>query len=328
MTDEGFGQLFARAGCRGRLCVVDVDGGGEVAAGADELVAAASVFKVAVALEVFTQAAAGRLDPGEPIRVPAARRTPGPTGLSIFADEAEMSVRDLAMMMLTVSDNAATDILIDRVGLDSINATMAALRLRHTIIPARLQDELDSIGQDAGFAGWADLERAAATFSAEQEQRVQGLSLQARALDPRQAIRTTAREMATLLRLIWRDEAGPAAACAQVRQMMSRQVTRQRLALGFPRSGIQVAAKSGSLLGVIRNEIGVITMPDGRRYAAAVFTRADRPWDHEHEINAAIGSAAARAVEYLRRLHAVHDTITQDQNAGTDTLPAPWQDSS
>ena len=73
--------------------------------------------------------------------------------------------------------------------------------------------------------------------------------------------------------------------------MMSRQVTRQRLALGFPRSGIQIAAKSGSLLGVIRNEIGVITMPDGQRYAAAVFTRADRPWDNEHEINAAIGTA-------------------------------------
>jgi Beta-lactamase enzyme family len=63
--------------------------------------------------------------------------------------------------------------------------------------------------------------------------------------------------MATLLRLIWRDEAGPAEACAQVRRMMARQVTRQRLALGFPRAGVQVAAKSGSLLGVIRNEVGV-----------------------------------------------------------------------
>jgi len=71
------------------------------------------------------------------------------------------------------------------------------------------------------------------------------------------------------------------------------------MALGFPRSGIQVAAKSGSLLGVIRNEVGVITMPGGRRYAAAVFTRADRPYDNEHEINAALGTAAARAVGYL-----------------------------
>ena len=77
---------------------------------------------------------------------------------------------------------------------------------------------------------------------------------------------------------------------------MGRQVTRQRLALGFPRHGVRVAAKSGTWIGLIRNEAGVITMPDGRRYAAAVFTRADRQWDREHEINAAIGAAAALAV--------------------------------
>jgi len=77
-------------------------------------------------------------------------------------------------------------------------------------------------------------------------------------------------------------------------------VTRQRLALGFPRAGTQVAAKSGSLLGIIRNEAGVITYPDGRRYAVAVFTRAAVPWEREHEINAAIGAAAAHAVDFLR----------------------------
>jgi beta-lactamase class A len=259
------------------------------------------VFKVAVALEVFKQIAAGRLDPRERVRVSPERATPGPTGLSVFADEAEMSVRDLALMMLTVSDNAATDILIDLAGLDSINATLASLGLRGTVIPGTERDELDSIGQDAGFAGWDAMIRASATFTTEEDRRIQEGFLRARALSPEHAIRTTAREMAILLRLIWRDEAGPAEACAQVRQTMGRQVTRQRLALGFPRSGTRVAAKSGSLLGIIRNEIGVITMPDGRRYAAAVFTRADRPYENEHEINAATGVAAARAVEHLSR---------------------------
>jgi beta-lactamase class A len=45
--------------------------------------------------------------------------------------------------------------------------------------------------------------------------------------------------------------------------------------MGFPR-GVRVAAKSGSLFGVIRNEIGVLEFPDGRRYAAVVVTRAGR----------------------------------------------------
>jgi beta-lactamase class A len=44
------------------------------------------------------------------------------------------------------------------------------------------------------------------------------------------------REMAILLQLIWRDEAGPAEACAQVRQMIGRKVTRQVPRAGGPGS--------------------------------------------------------------------------------------------
>ncbi len=127
MADAELRELFARAGCQGWLCVLEVDGDGAVADGADEAVAAASVFKVALALEVFRQASAGQLDPRQRIRVGADRRTAGPTGLSVLADEAELSVRDLVTMMLTVSDNAATDVLIDLVGLDRLHATLAGL---------------------------------------------------------------------------------------------------------------------------------------------------------------------------------------------------------
>jgi beta-lactamase class A len=119
-----------------------------------------------------------------------------------------------------------------------------------------------------------------------------------RAMRPEHSIRTTAREMARLLRLIWRDEAGPAEACTAVRHLMAQQVTKHRLAMGFPR-GVRVAAKSGSLLGVIRNEIGVLQFPGGRRYAAAVFTRAHRPRINENEINTVIGAAAALAVDQV-----------------------------
>lgn len=232
MADAEFSELFGRAGCRGWLCVREVEGDGEVAYGADEPVAAASVFKIAVALEVYRQASAGALDPAERIRVRPQERTPGPTGLSVFADEAELSVRDLVTMMMTISDNAATDVLLDRVGLDRVRATLAGLGLPGTVIPAPLRDELDVIGRDAGFVGWAELERAAASLPADEERRVQQRMVASGALDPRLAIRTTARETATLLWLIWRDEAGPAAACAPVRQAMARQVTRQRLGPG------------------------------------------------------------------------------------------------
>jgi beta-lactamase class A len=61
-----------------------------------------------------------------------------------------------------------------------------------------------------------------------------------------------------------------------------------------------VAAKSGSLVGVVRNEAGVIEYPGGRGYAAAVFAQARRPWQDDAAINEAIGTAAATAVGQLR----------------------------
>ncbi|KAB8195256.1 hypothetical protein FH608_012870 [Nonomuraea phyllanthi] len=206
----------------------------------------------------------------------------------LFADESEASVRDLAAMMLTISDNTATDLLAARAGLDRVAATLAELGLAGTVIPCTLREMLDAVGREAGLAGWAEL--AAAPDMGE---RLRG------PLRAIHTIRTTPADMARLLRLIWRGEAGPEEACAAVRELMARQVTRQRLAMGFPHD-VRVAAKSGSLFGVVRNEIGVVRLPDGRRYAAAVFTRAERPYVNEHAINAAIGAAAAAAVQALR----------------------------
>lgn len=277
-----------------------MDGEGEACHDADEPVVTASVFKVAVALEVFCQVAAGRLDPGQRVRLTPSACTPGPTGISVFGDDVEVSVRDLALLMLSVSDNAATDALIDLAGgVEAINGTLRSLGLSQTVVPVRLGEYLDWIGQAAGYGSWAGLERA--TITPEDEPATASRMLASRAFDPFRTIRSTARETATLLRLIWRDEAGPPAACAEVRRMMALQVTRQRIALGFPRGGgVRIAAKSGTLLGLIRNESAVISYPDNSSYAVAVFTRAHAQWEGEHEINAAIGRAAALAVDCLR----------------------------
>ncbi|NRQ36201.1 serine hydrolase [Nonomuraea sp. NN258] len=300
MIDDAIRRLFAAAGCAGSLSVLDVDGDAQVHVGGDEPVIAASVLKVPVALEVFRQSCAGELDLRERVRIGPEGRTAGPTGFSLFADEVEVSLGDLVTMMLTISDNAATDVLIDRVGLGRIAATLDGLDLKGTAIPHPLRGLLDGIGEDAGHPGWAELTRAAATATPEQTRVLEERVRSSRALlRPEETLRTTARDMALLLRLVWRDEAGPARACAELREVMARQLTRHRLAMGFPPE-VGVAAKSGSLFGVVRNEVGVLSLPGGRRYAAAVFTRADRPRDRENEINAAIGAAAALAVEHCQ----------------------------
>jgi beta-lactamase class A len=80
---------------------------------------------------------------------------------------------------------------------------------------------------------------------------------------------------------------------------MAHQLTRHRIASAF-RPPVRVAAKSGSLFGIVRNEIGVISFPDGRQYGAAVFTRS-HPGSDDAAISRAIGTATHQAVTELRQ---------------------------
>ncbi|MEV7211720.1 serine hydrolase [Kitasatospora cineracea] len=297
MTDD-IRKIFEQAGCEGALCVRPLEGDAEFGLRADEPVVPASVVKVQVALEVATSFADGRLDPGERVTLSAADRTPGPVGTSLFTDDAVLSWRDMVVLMLTISDNHATDVLLRRVGVEALNATAARLGLTGTVIESDLRTMLDFIGEDLGRAGWKDLLAWAADASEDETAQADERLPTTRALDPLRGTRTTPRDMAELLRLIWTDRAGPAAACARVRDVMAMQLTRNRIASGF-RLPVRVAAKSGSLLGVVRNEIGVVSCPDGRRYAAAVFTRS-RPDSDDAAISRAIGAATAQAVTALR----------------------------
>jgi beta-lactamase class A len=298
MADGGIETIFDRAGCEGALCVRSLDEEAEFGLRADEQVVPASVVKVQVALEAETWFADGRLDPRERVTLSAADRTPGPVGTSLLDDDVVLSWRDMVVLMLTISDNHTTDTLLRRVGVDAVNATAGRLGLTGTMVESDLRTMIDSIGHDLGRAGWDDMTAWSAGASVEELASADERLLTCRALDPVKGTRTTPRDMVKLLRLIWADQAGPAAACARVRDVMARQLTRHRLASGF-RPPVRVAAKSGGLAGVVRNEVGVISYPDGRRYAAAVFTRS-RPGSDDEAINAAIGAAAARAVAVLR----------------------------
>ena len=280
------------AGCEGCVHALDIDSGQAVGLHPTHVVVAASVFKVAVALEVYRQAAVEGLILTDHVPITDDNRTAGPTGLSNGHDPATLSLRDLASLMLSISDNTATDALIARVGLERINATVRALGLQHTVLVSDLRGLIGSIIEDAAVSSLDAL------WSLSEDERNRRLA-RCRALQPARATRTTPCDMTRLLRSIWRDEAAPAAACSAVRRLMGPQDS-HRLAVGFP-DGIRVQAKSGSLMGRIRNEIGVVTYPDGRRYAVAVFTRSHRGVSRQPAIDGAIGAVAALAIEQIRQ---------------------------
>jgi beta-lactamase class A len=282
---------FRDAGVTGFLHATDIDTGRQVAVRADDPVVLASVFKVPLLVAFHRQAADGLLDPAEPVTVPPGDRTSGPTGVSVLLDEVRMSLRDLACLMITVSDNTAADVVLDRVGLAAVNATAAALDLPTTVVDGSGRELLDSIFTDAGATTFGEV------WSRLDEP---GMIARLRALDPLRTSRSTPREMTRLLGLIWRDEAAPPADCAAMRRLFGLQVWPHRLSSGFPYDDVVVSGKTGTLL-TIRNEVGVVEYPDGGRYAVAVFTRSLLPIAVLPQADAVIGTTARLAIESLRR---------------------------
>ncbi|MFB7055897.1 serine hydrolase [Streptomyces vinaceus] len=278
---------FAEAGVSGRLHAVDIDSGTEVDAGADHPVVTASVHKLCLLVALHQHAAAGRLDLTEQVECPPGDRTPGPTGLAAMLDPVRMSLRDAAYLMTAVSDNAAADLLLERIGLDAVNEATARLGLTRTRAVHTFRSLFATVREDAGPAGV----RALADPQ---------VLARLRALDPARGNRSTPRDMTRLLTAVWRDEA----ACtpehgAAIRRLLGLQVWPHRLAAGFPFDDVHVAGKTGSLP-TVRNEVGVVEYPDGGRYAVAVFTRAASPAATLPAADAVIGTAARIAVDALR----------------------------
>ncbi|MFG3710241.1 serine hydrolase [Micromonospora sp. NPDC049460] len=300
MVTERIAEIFERVGVTGCLHAVDLDaaddgagqpgGRREVAVRADEQVVIASIFKILLALEFARQVVAGQLDPQERVLVTAADRLGG-WGIAGCADDAEVSLRDLAYFAMSVSDNTAADLLLRRVGADVLPMLAAELGLPRTRIVGGPRHLVEMMLADVGARTEADFARIFPTLPAE---RVRAM----RVFDPAHTTSSTAREITRLLGLVWRDEAGAPGACAMVRGWMARQLFWTRLAAGFP-SGVRVAGKTGSLPG-LHLEAGVAEYPDGGRYAIAVFARAAHLATRRIDVDLAMGEAARTAVEALR----------------------------
>ncbi|MFF2409860.1 serine hydrolase [Streptomyces sp. NPDC058092] len=284
---------FDDAGVQGFFFAREIDGDRTIGVAADEPVCLASVFKIPVALAYAREAAAGRLERTERHAVQPRYRDGG-IGTSGCADPIEMSLRDLVHMMMTMSDNAATDVVLDRVGLDTVNAMLAELGRKRTHLIGGCLTLTGSLFADLGVSTEVEAHKKMAALAAQRPEEILELSV----CVPERTTRGTARDIAELLAAIWRDEAGPAEACAEVRAVMGQQIWPHRLSSGFGDS-YRVAGKTGTLPGW-RNEAGVVEDPDGGRWAVAVFTRSDRPDLRNPGADRVIGQVAALAVDAFR----------------------------
>ena len=122
-----------------------------------------STIKVPLLIELYHQAAAGRLDLATRVPVRAADRTGGDGLLQHLGDgTSQLSLGDLAVFMITVSDNTATNMLIDRVGMDQVNATLRELGVPQVRMQRKMIRPKDSAAGNENIATPA----AAATIMA------------------------------------------------------------------------------------------------------------------------------------------------------------------
>jgi beta-lactamase class A len=121
------------------VAVKDLTSGATIAWRADEVFPQASSIKLAVLYELFRQAEEGRVDVQETTRPPLPR-TAGGGVLQVLGDRVTLTWRDLAVLMMGWSDNEATNLLIDRVGMDAVNRRLDALSLPRTRLQRKMMD--------------------------------------------------------------------------------------------------------------------------------------------------------------------------------------------
>ena len=121
------------------LSVKDLKTGATIEVLPDEPFPQGSVIKLAVLYELYRQADEGRVDLAEITR-PAMPRVGGDGVLQHLGPAVSLTWRDVAVLMMGWSDNAATNLLIDRVGMDAVNRRLDALGLTRTRLRRRMMD--------------------------------------------------------------------------------------------------------------------------------------------------------------------------------------------
>ena len=259
------------------LYAVQLNTGKTVAVDADLPVQTASVIKLAILYDAMNEVRAGRAKWDEKITLHPGEAVPGSGMLLFFDTPLTITLKDALTMMVIVSDNTATNLMIDRFGLDAINARVESLGLKNTHLYKKV------------------FKPATGPMPADQPKFGLG--------------KTTPREMATLMGYIGecRLQTGAAdgamfhvtddadrAVCGVALNMLKSQFYRETVpryleSADATTDGVAIASKTGSL-DAVRNDVAIVAGKSGPMILA-IFTydNADHGWtvDNEGEMSIA-----------------------------------------
>lgn len=244
--------------------------GAEVTINADEPVQTASVIKVAILMEVFSEAKAGKLSLDERLPLTKDNQVPGSGILTFLQPGLQPTVQDAAVLMIDLSDNTATNLLIDKVGIAAVDKKITDMGLKNTWLYKKVFKPAEG--------------------PMPPDQKKFGLG------------KTTAREMAQMFESIDRCDLGDAALCKRMLQILKDQQDNNEIPRYIQYSDTSekpsaIAHKTGALDDV-RADAGIVYTTAGPIVISAfTWDNKDQSWTADNEAMLTIAKMAKAIVE-------------------------------
>jgi len=123
------------------IYVKDLTSGQAFSINPDTIFPQASSIKIPLLIELMRQAQSGKIDLNSRVDIHRAGLVGGSGVLQFFSDGgSSISIHDLAILMILLSDNSATNLLIDRVGMSNVNSMLDGLGLHNTRFARKMID--------------------------------------------------------------------------------------------------------------------------------------------------------------------------------------------
>jgi beta-lactamase class A len=242
-------SLLARFEGKVWLYAKNLDSGAEFGLRAGEKVRTASTIKLPVLCALFDLVAAGKVSWDEKLTLHDADKISGSGVLQEFSDGTQLTVRDVAHVMIVVSDNTATNLILDRITSDTVNDYLDRIGLKVTRSLRKVRGDGADLKPPTGMSKASLLA----------ENKVYGLGV------------TTPREMVTLLEMIEFGKIVSPEASKEIIAILKRQQYKEGIGR---RRADNVASKSGAL-DALRSDVGLVYLPASR--LAVAITVDDMP---------------------------------------------------
>jgi len=230
----------------------------------------ASVIKLPLMLQAFELVKSGKLKLSLPMLLTKDNQVPGSGILTLMDPGLTVSLKDTITLMMTLSDNTATNMLIDVVGLRPTNEMLIRMGMRNTYFYKKV------------------FKKAEGPMPADQKQFGLG--------------KTTAEEMARVMEKIYRCDLGDRELCVQMITIMRNQQYRDMLPRYLERGDTSedlsaIADKIGALDDV-RNDVALVYTQRGP-IVISIFTyeNEDTSWTPENKAEILIGRLAKTIVD-------------------------------